>query len=106
MIRAAVFSLAGAWVAGKVGRGEIPERLAVPLTLLATRLPTPLILAGAIGYAWYRKSQETRASGAEEEQPLRPPRSAAAQKAKSRAGQARPGTQRPRKPYPEEAADV
>lgn len=94
MIRAAVFSLAGAWVAGKVGRGEIPERLAVPLTLLATRLPTPLILAGAIGYAWYRMSQETRAT--EGEQPERPVRS----------GPARKSTPRSRKPPPEGAADV
>lgn len=106
MIRAAVFSLAGAWVAGKVGRGEIPERLAVPITLLATRLPTPLILAGAIGYAWYRMSQETRARVAEEEQPERPARSAAGQGAKSRTSQARKGMRRPRKPSPEEAADV
>lgn len=97
MIRAAVFSLAGAWVAGKVGRGEIPERLAVPLTLLATRLPTPLILAGAIGYAWYRMSQETRATGTTEgEQPERPARS----------GRARKSTPRSRKPSPEGAADV
>jgi len=96
MIRAAVFSLAGAWVAGKVGRGEIPERLAVPLTLLATRLPTPLILAGAIGYAWYRLSQETRATATEDEQPERPARS----------GPARKSTPRSRKPSPEGAADV
>ena len=95
MIRAAVFSLAGAWVAGKVGRGEIPERIAVPLTLLATRLPTPLILAGAIGYAWYRMSQETRAT-TEGEQSERPARS----------GPARKSTPRSRKPSPEEAADV
>lgn len=106
MIRAAVFSLAGAWVAGKVGRGEIPERLAVPLTLLATRLPTPLILAGAIGYACYRMSQEARATVAEEEQPERPPRSAGGQGAESRAGQTRKGTQRPQKHSPEGAADV
>lgn len=97
MIRAAVFSLAGAWVAGKVGRGEIPERLAVPLTLLATRLPTPLILAGAVGYAWYRMSQETRATATTEgEQPERPARS----------GPARRSTPRYREPSPEGAADV
>lgn len=95
MIRAAVFSLAGAWVAGKVGRGEIPERLAVPLTLLATRLPTPLILAGAIGYAWYRMSQETQATE-EGEQSERPARSHPAQNS----------TPRSRKPSTEGAADV
>lgn len=106
MIRAAVFSLAGAWVAGKVGRGEIPERLAVPLTLLATRLPTPLILAGAIGYAWYRMNQEAQASVSEEGQPERPARSGTGQKEKSRAGQAQKRAQRPQKPSPGEAADV
>lgn len=58
MIRAAMFNLAGAWIAGKVDRGEIPKQLTIPLTMLAARLPTPLILAGALGYGWYRMRRE------------------------------------------------
>lgn len=61
MIRAAFSSLAGAWIAQSVERGDIAERLAVPLTLLATRLPTAVILAGAVGYGFYRLNREARA---------------------------------------------
>lgn len=58
MIRAAFSSLAGAWIARNVEKGAIPERFAVPLTLLATQLPTPVILAGALGYGLYRLKLE------------------------------------------------
>ncbi|CAH1690441.1 conserved hypothetical protein [Hyphomicrobiales bacterium] len=104
MIRAAFFSLAGAWIAGKVDRGEIPERLAVPLTMLATRLPTPLILAGALGYGWYRMSQEARAMRARDVTPERRARPAA-RPAKSPRSRVRKGTKRAQKPAGE-AADV
>lgn len=88
MIKAAVSSLAGAWIARHVERGEIPERLAVPLTLLATRLPTPVILAGAIGYGLYRLSLETRAASAKDVTPKR--------RARPTAGRAKPAPRRAR----------
>lgn len=76
MIRAAFSSLAGAWIASSVERGDIPERLSVPLTLLATRLPTPVILAAAVGYGFYRLNLKagTRATDVS---PKPSPRSAA-----------------------------
>jgi len=102
MIRAAFSSLAGAWIARNVERGEIPERFAVPLTLLAIRLPTPVILAGAVGYSLYRLNLEARASRARDISP----------KAGSE-GTARSSTSRPRrnrrtsrKPAEKEFADV
>jgi hypothetical protein len=73
MIRAAFSSLAGAWIARNVEEGQIPERFAVPLTLLATRLPTPVILAGAIGYGLYRYGLEARARTAKDVSPKRRP---------------------------------
>jgi hypothetical protein len=69
MIRAAFSSLAGAWVARNVQSGTIPEKLAVPLTLFATRLPAPILLAGAIGYGFYRLNQDVRAHGARDVTP-------------------------------------
>lgn len=71
MIRAAFSSLAGAWVARNVESGAIPEKLAMPLTLLATRLPAPIILAGAIGYGFYRLNQDVRAHAARDVTPSR-----------------------------------
>lgn len=62
MIRVVFSGLAGAWIARIVERGDIPERFAVPLVFLATRIPTPVILAGAIGYGIYRWDQEARAA--------------------------------------------
>jgi hypothetical protein len=78
MIRAAFSSLAGAWIARNVEQGEIPERFAIPLTLLATRLPTPVILAGAIGYGLYRMNLEARAMAAKDVTPKRRARQTAA----------------------------
>ena len=104
MIRAAMFSLAGAWIAGKVDRGEIPERLAVPLTMLATRLPTPLIIAGAIGYGWSRMSQEARATAPRDVTSKRRA-GPAARKAESPASRSRKGT-RTRKSGAGGGADV
>ena len=71
MIRAAFSSLAGAWIARGTERGDIPEKLAVPLTLLATRLPMPVIVAGAIGYGLYRLNLEARAIAAKDVSPKR-----------------------------------
>lgn len=71
MIRAAFSSLAGAWIARGTERGDIPEKLAVPLTLLATRLPAPVILAGAIGYGLYRWNLEARVRAAKDVSPAR-----------------------------------
>lgn len=88
MIRAAVSSFAGAWIARNVEQGEIPERFAVPLTLLATRLPTPVIIAGAIGYGLYRLNQEARATAAKDISPKRRSRPTAAR--------ARPASRRSR----------
>lgn len=74
MIRAAFSSLAGAWVARNVEQGAIPEKFAVPLTLMATRLPAPILLAGAIGYGIYRLNQDVRARAAKDvnSRPRRP----------------------------------
>jgi len=77
LIRAAFSSLAGAWIARNVEQGKIPERFAVPLTLLATRLPTPVIVAGAIGYGLYRLNLEARAMAAKDVTPKRRARPAA-----------------------------
>lgn len=89
MIRAAFSSLAGVWIARNVEQGEIPERFAVPLTLLATRLPTPVILAGAIGYGLYRFGLEARARTAKDVSPKRRAEPRAA-RAESRGRGARP----------------
>ncbi len=88
MIRAAFSSLAGAWIARNVKQGEIPERFAVPLTLLATRLPTPVILVGAIGYGLYRLGLEMGATRAKDVSPKRRA-GRRAQQAKSPGGRAR-----------------
>lgn len=69
MIRAVFSSLAGAWVARNVELGAIPEKFAVPLTFLATRLPAPVLLAGAIGYGFYRLNQDARAHTAKDVTP-------------------------------------
>lgn len=88
MIRAAFSSLAGARIARNVEQGEIPERFAIPLTLLATRLPTPVIIAGAIGYGLYRLNQDARAMAAKDVTPKR--------RAKPTAARARPASRRAR----------
>lgn len=102
MIRAAFSSVAGAWIARNVEGGGIPERLAVPLTLLATRLPTPVILAGAIGYGLYRLNLEARALRAKDVSPERSARPDA------RKARARPRRNRPqsRTSARREASDV
>lgn len=102
MIRAAFSSLAGAWIARNVERGEIPERFAVPLTLLAIRLPMPVILAGAVGYSLYRLNLEARASRARDISPKADSEGAA------RSSTSRPGRNRrtSRKPAEKEVANV
>lgn len=102
MIRAAFSSLAGAWIARNVERGEIPERFAVPLTLLATRLPTPVMLAGAVGYGLYRLNLEARALRARDISP-KPGTESAARGATSRS---RRNGRTSRKPIGKQAADV
>lgn len=77
MIKASFSSLAGAWIAHDVAQGEIPESVAVPLTLLASRLPTPVLVAGTIAYGLYRLNIETRARRAKDVTPSRPSKSAA-----------------------------
>lgn len=102
MIRAAFSSLAGAWIARNVERGDIPERFALPLTLLATRLPTPVILAGAVGYGLYRLNQEAQARHPKDISPK------VSSKEGARSGSARPRRKREtsRKPAEKEAADA
>jgi len=102
MIRAAFSGLAGAWVARNVERGDIPRKLAVPLTLLATRLPMPVILAGAVGYGLYRLNMEARASRAMDVSPERAARPAT-RKTKPDPGRNR---QRARKPERGAGSDV
>jgi hypothetical protein len=77
MIKASFSSLAGAWIAHDVAHGEIPENMAVPLTLLASRLPTPVLVAGTIAYGVYRLNIEARARRAKDVTPNRRSNSAA-----------------------------
>lgn len=90
MIKAVFSGLAGAWNARNVQRGEIPERYAVPLAFLATRIPTPLILAGAIGYGIYRWDQEFRSHAARDVTPLSGERPPPKKKPSSRRKQPKP----------------
>jgi len=69
MIRASLAGLAGAWIARDAERGDIPEGLAVPLTLLAARLPAAALIVGAIGYGLYRLNNEARARRAKDVTP-------------------------------------
>lgn len=69
MIRATLASLAGAWIARDAKRGDTAEGLSVPLALLATRLPAPVLIAGAIGYGLYRLNIEGRAKRAKDVTP-------------------------------------
>lgn len=79
MIRSALAGLAGAWIARDAERGDIPEPLSVPLTLLLSRLPAPALVAGAIGYGLYRLSREARARRAKDITPrARAPRGSVA----------------------------
>lgn len=71
MIRATLASLAGTLIARDAAKGNIPESLTVPLTLLATRLPAPALIAGAIGYGIYRLNVEGRAKRAKDVTPKR-----------------------------------
>jgi len=66
MLKAAIASLAGTWIARDAAKGNIPDSLAAPLTLLATRLPVPALIAGAIGYGIYRLNVEGRAKRAKD----------------------------------------
>lgn len=104
MIRAVFSSLAGAWIARNVERGELPERFAIPLTLLATRLPTPVLLAGAIGYGFYRLNLEARAMTAKDVSPRRAQRTDPSSKPRSRP--TRQNARRTRKAEANGGADV
>lgn len=104
MIRAIFSGLAGAWVARNVERGEIPERFAVPLTLLATRIPTPALLAAVAGYGCYRWNQEIRAYAAQDITPERPAYSAC--KTKPAARRARPTPKTSKSTAARDRADV
>lgn len=73
MIKAILNSVATAWIARDAERGDIPEGMSVPLTLLAARLPAPILVVGAIGYGLYRLNIETRARHAKDVTPKRRP---------------------------------
>jgi hypothetical protein len=73
MIKAILNSVATAWIARDAERGDIPEGISVPLTLLAARLPAPILVVGAIGYGLYRLNIETRARRAKDVTPKRRP---------------------------------
>lgn len=118
MIRATLAGLAGAWIARDAGRGNIPNSLAVPLTLVASRLPLPALVAGALGYGIYRLKTEARVMRARDVTPeraaeptirkpavrktSRKPRAAADGRSPRRAGSGR----RPSPPATEPANDV
>jgi hypothetical protein len=96
MIRAAIASLAGTWIARDAAKGNIPDSLTVPLTLLATRLPAPALIAGAIGYGIYRLTVEARANRAKDVTPKRRTKKTGAKSTKrspaTRAGKRRPSS--------------
>lgn len=71
MIKTILNSVATAWIARDAERGDIPEGMSVPLTLLAARLPAPILVIGAIGYGLYRLNMETRARRAKDVTPKR-----------------------------------
>jgi hypothetical protein len=71
MIKTILNSVATAWIARDAERGDIPEGMSVPLTLLAARLPAPILVVGAIGYGLYRLNIETRARRAKDVTPKR-----------------------------------
>lgn len=71
MIKAILNSVATAWIARDAERGDIPEGMTVPLTLLAARLPAPILVVGAIGYGLYRLNLEARARRAKDVTPQR-----------------------------------
>lgn len=105
MIRAAFSSLAGAWIAKNVQKGDIPESFAVPLTFLAARISTPVLLAGAIGFGLYRWNQQARAMAAKDVTP--PSTQNPSARAKRPAAQRRRQVSRKAKPTAKnDAADV
>ncbi|MFC5418172.1 hypothetical protein ACFPOB_01205 [Bosea eneae] len=71
MIKTILNSVATAWIARDAERGDIPEGMSAPLTLLAARLPAPILVVGAIGYGLYRLNMETRARRAKDVTPKR-----------------------------------
>jgi hypothetical protein len=71
MIKTILNSVATAWIARDAERGDIPEGMSIPLTLLAARLPAPILVVGAIGYGLYRLKIETRARRAKDVTPKR-----------------------------------
>ena len=71
MIKAILNSVATAWIARDADRGDIPQGMTVPLTLLAARLPAPILVAGAIGYGLYRLNIESRVRRARDVTPNR-----------------------------------
>lgn len=53
--------LVAMWVAKDIAAGRYPAKIAVPLSLLVSRLGAPGLLAGALGMAWnaYREQRTT-----------------------------------------------
>jgi len=84
MIKSILNSVASAWIAREAERGDIPEGMSIPLTLLAARLPAPVLVVGAIGYGIYQLSLESRARRAKDITPKR--RRALQRKTSSRPG--------------------
>ena len=56
--------LVAMWVAKDVAAGRYPAKIAVPLSLLLSRLGAPGLLAGALGMAWnaYRDQRTTQSA--------------------------------------------
>lgn len=48
--------LAGLWIARDIAAGKYPPKLAIPLSLLISRLGAPGLLAGVVGLALDRYS--------------------------------------------------
>lgn len=69
MIRASLVHLAGLWVAREIGEGKYPPSVAVPLTFLISKLRTPILMAGVLGYALYRLDIDRRAARAKDVTP-------------------------------------
>jgi hypothetical protein len=69
MIRASLVHLAGLWIAREIGEGKYPPKLAVPLTYLISRLRTPILMVGVLGYALHRLDIDRRAARAKDVTP-------------------------------------
>lgn len=54
----ALVDLAGLWVANEIAGGRIPKKLALPLGFLVSRLGTPPLMIGLLGYVLWQLNRD------------------------------------------------